>query len=100
MRVYSHMSNQSPYKAEDWVTGTVYEINETIGAFVAVDHKYYGLIPKKELYGRFREGDTVQARLRRRGMRRLFFSQRGRFRREPGLGTRWRCSSIKTHRTA
>ena len=34
------------------------------------------------------------------GMRRLFFSQRGRFRREPGLGTRWRCSSIKTHRTA
>ena len=53
MRVYSHMSNQSPYKAEDWVTGTIYEINETIGAFVAVDHKYYGLIPKKELYGRF-----------------------------------------------
>ena len=65
MRVYSHMSNQSPYKAEDWVTGTVYEINETIGAFVAVDHKYYGLIPKKELYGRFREGDTVQARVTR-----------------------------------
>ena len=28
MRVYSHMSNQSPYKAEDWVTGTIYEINE------------------------------------------------------------------------
>ena len=65
MRVYSHMSNQSPYKAEDWVTGTIYEINETIGAFVAVDHKYYGLIPKKELYGRFREGDTVQARVTR-----------------------------------
>ena len=65
MKVYSHMSNQSPYKAEDWVTGTIYEINETIGAFVAVDHKYYGLIPKKELYGRFREGDTVQARVTR-----------------------------------
>ena len=50
MRVYSHMSNQSPYKAEDWVTGTIYEINETIGAFVAVDHKYYGLIPKKRSF--------------------------------------------------
>ena len=37
MRVYSHMSNQSPYKADDWVNGTVYEINDTIGAFVAVD---------------------------------------------------------------
>ena len=23
MRVYTHMSNQSPYKAEDWVTGTI-----------------------------------------------------------------------------
>lgn len=47
MKVYSHMSNQSPYKAEDWVEGTIYEINENIGAFVAVDNKYYGLIPKK-----------------------------------------------------
>ena len=63
MRVYSHMSNQSPYKEEDWVTGTIYEINDTIGAFVAVDNKYYGLIPKKELFGKFREGDTVQARV-------------------------------------
>ncbi|MCC8025154.1 MAG: S1 RNA-binding domain-containing protein [Clostridium sp.] len=65
MRVYSHMSNESPYKAEDWVTGTIYEINDNIGAFVAVDHKYYGLIPKRELYGKFREGDTVQARVTR-----------------------------------
>jgi len=65
MRVYAHMSNQSPYKAEDWVTGTIYEINDSIGAFVAVDHKYYGLIPKRELYGRFKEGDTVQARVTR-----------------------------------
>lgn len=63
MRVYSHMSSQSPYKAEDWVSGTIYEINQAIGAFVAVDHKYFGLIPKTELYGKFREGDTVQARV-------------------------------------
>ena len=27
MRVYSHMSNQSPYKADDWVNGTVYELS-------------------------------------------------------------------------
>lgn len=63
MRVYSHMSNQSPYKANDWVTGTVYEINETLGAFVAVDNKYYGLIPKKEMFGTFKEGQEVQARV-------------------------------------
>ena len=52
-------------QAEDWVNGTIYEINETIGAFVAVDNKYYGLIPKKEMYGKFREGDTVKARVMR-----------------------------------
>ncbi len=63
MRVYSHMSSQSPYKANDWVTGTVYEINETLGAFVAVDNKYYGLIPKKEMFGTFREGQEIQARV-------------------------------------
>lgn len=63
MRVYAH--NQPLYKAEDWVTGTIYEINDSIGAFVAVDHKYYGLIPKRELYGKFKEGDTVQARVTR-----------------------------------
>ena len=60
MKVYSHMSNQSPYKAEDWVEGTIYEINEQIGAFVAVDNRYYGLIPKIEMYGRFREGDQIK----------------------------------------
>lgn len=63
MRVYSHMSNQSPYKADDWVTGTVYEINDTLGAFVAVDNKYYGLIPKKEMFGTFHEGQEIQARV-------------------------------------
>ena len=63
MRVYSHMSSQSPYKAEDWVEGTVYEINPSIGAFVAVDNRYYGLIPQKEIFGKVREGETVQARV-------------------------------------
>lgn len=63
MRVYSHMSSESPYQKDDQVTGTIYEINETLGAFVAVDNKYYGLIPKKELYDNYREGDTVTARV-------------------------------------
>lgn len=63
MRVYSHMSNQSPYEKDSHVTGTIYEINEDLGAFVAVDNKYYGLIPKKELYGSFHEGDVVEARV-------------------------------------
>jgi predicted RNA-binding protein (virulence factor B family) len=63
MNVYSHMSNQSPYQAEDKVEGTVYEISETLGAFVAVDNKYFGLIPQREMFGKVREGDVIQARV-------------------------------------
>lgn len=63
MKVYSYMSNESPYKKDDKVTGTVYEINENLGAFVAVENRYYGLIPKKELYGDIHEGDVIEARV-------------------------------------
>lgn len=63
MRVYRYMSNESPYQKDDHVTGTVYEINERLGAFVAVDNRYYGMIPEKELYGNVKEGDIVEARV-------------------------------------
>lgn len=63
MRVYAHMSNQSPYKKDDQVTGIIYEINDNLGAFVAVDNKFYGLIPKKEVFENYREGDEITARV-------------------------------------
>ncbi len=63
MRVYQYMSNQSPYQKDDQVTGTVYEINERLGAFVAVDNRYYGMIPEKEMYGGIHPGDIVEARV-------------------------------------
>lgn len=63
MKVYSYMSNQSPYQKDDEVRGRVYEINENIGAFVAVDNRYYGLIPKLELFKDIREGDEIEARV-------------------------------------
>lgn len=65
MRVYSHMRSDSPYKEGDWVTGIVYELNERLGAFVAVDKRYYGLISRREMFGRFKEGDEVRARVMR-----------------------------------
>lgn len=63
MNVYRYMSSDSPYQKDDRVTGTVYEINERLGAFVAVDNRYYGMIPEKELYGGIRPGDVVEARV-------------------------------------
>ena len=63
MNVYEYLRNDSPYKKDDRVMGTVYEISDNFGAFVAVDDIYSGLIPKKELYGNVRIGDSVFARV-------------------------------------
>ncbi len=63
MNVYPYLASGSPYKEEDRVSGTVYEISDNFGAFVAVDDRYSGLIPKRELYGSVRVGDVIQARV-------------------------------------
>lgn len=63
MNVYPYLSVDGSYKKEDRISGTVYEISDNFGAFVAVDDKYSGLIPKKELYGPVQIGDVIQARV-------------------------------------
>ena len=63
MNVYPYLRTDSPYGKDDRVTGTVYEISDNFGAFVAVDNEFSGLIPKKEWYGNARIGDTVNVRV-------------------------------------
>ena len=63
MNVYPYLSAESPYKVDDRVNGTVYEISNNFGAFVAVDDRYSALIPKRELYGDVKIGDRIQARV-------------------------------------
>lgn len=63
MNVYPYLSTDCSYKKDDRVRGTVYEISNNFGAFVAVDDKYSGLIPKKELYGNVQVGDVIEARV-------------------------------------
>lgn len=63
MNVYEYLETDSPYKKDDRVQGTVYEISREFGAFVAVDNRYSGLIAKKELYGEVRIGDVIDARV-------------------------------------
>ena len=48
-KVYSHLSPNSPYKKDDEVVGTVFEIKK-IGIFVAVDDKFNGMIPPNESF--------------------------------------------------
>lgn len=66
MRVDKLLSEESPYQDGDQVQGIVYAVKEEIGAFVAVDGRYYGLIPRQELYERLKPGDTVSARVLKR----------------------------------
>ncbi len=63
MNVYPYLKNNSSYKKDDRVSGTVYEISRNFGAFVAVDDQYSGLIPKREFFGTVNIGDTVNARV-------------------------------------
>ena len=63
MNVYEYLRTDSPYGPDDHVTGTVYQISENFGAFVAVDDLYSGLVPKKEFYDQAKIGDRVEARV-------------------------------------
>ena len=65
MNIYNLLSNEAPYKENDRVSGTIYSISKSLGAFVALDNKYQGLIPNKELYGNFTEGASVEVRIKK-----------------------------------
>lgn len=63
MKVYPLLQTDSPYKKNDMVRGTVYEISRDFGVFVAVDNKYSALIPRREVYGRMFIGQQIEARV-------------------------------------
>lgn len=63
MKINKLLSCDAPYQVNDRVQGTIYSLNKEIGAFVAVDNKYHGLIPKHELYGEFKQGDKIEGRV-------------------------------------
>lgn len=63
MKLYEHLQTDSPYQKGDEVKGYVYQINDNLGAFVAVDNRYQGLIPKQELHKKLRVGDELTLRV-------------------------------------
>lgn len=65
MKIYDYLDTNSPYEKDKVITGTVYEIIENFGAFVAVDGQYSGLIPNKEIYEPIKVGDNIEARVSR-----------------------------------
>ena len=63
MDLYSRLSLLPPYQRDDMVKGTVYQMHEQFGAYVAVDNKYSALVPKKELHCELKPGDEIEARV-------------------------------------
>lgn len=63
MHLYDFLRMDSPYRKDDKVIGTVYDILENFGAYVAVDNRYSALIPNKELFKDLHPGDSIEARV-------------------------------------
>lgn len=63
MKAYSYLRSDSPYHTGDEADGFVFEINPELGAFVAVDGIFHGMIPKKELFSGYQVGDQVHVRV-------------------------------------
>lgn len=63
MKVYDKLSTESPYKKGDWVEGYIYNINPEVGAFVAVDNLYNGMINKDNMNDSIHNGRTVKLRV-------------------------------------
>ena len=65
MKIYSLLMPNKDYQKNDFVEGTVYRVNPDIGAFVAVDDRYFGLIPNSECFKKLHVGDKIEARVMR-----------------------------------
>ncbi len=63
MKLYGHLESISGYNKGDNFTGTVFEYKKGMGAFVAIDDRYSGLIHENELYNKVYVGDTVSGRV-------------------------------------
>ena len=63
MKVYHLLRTDSPYKKDDKISGIIYDTSDKFGVFVAVDNQYSARIPKKDVNGRMKVGDVIEARV-------------------------------------
>ncbi len=63
MKIYPLLKVGAPYKVGDWIEGYVYQINPEIGAFVAIDNLYHGLILIKDANSDIHCGEKINARV-------------------------------------
>lgn len=63
MEIEDHLKTTNGFTNGEMVTGTVYSVNPRIGAFVAVENQYFGLVHRSEIYKPFEIGDQATFRV-------------------------------------
>lgn len=63
MNLYNILRTDSPYKVNDKVEGTVFSLRRGLGAMIAVDGKYLGMVHEKEILKPLHIGDKVELRV-------------------------------------
>ncbi|WMJ77166.1 MULTISPECIES: CvfB family protein [unclassified Sedimentibacter] len=63
MNLFKVLRTDSPYKVNDMVKGTVFSLKRGLGAMVAVDGKYLGLIHEGEILKPMHPGEIVDVRV-------------------------------------
>lgn len=63
MKIGALLSTEHSFKKDEWVMGTIYNINPDHGAFVAVENQFLGRIPNKELHQKVSIGEQLRLRI-------------------------------------
>ena len=63
MKLYRYLRTDSDYEKSDWADGTVYEISDEYGAYVAIDNMFSGMIPARELMRPVKVGESLRLRI-------------------------------------
>ena len=61
--LYMLLSQDSPYRKGDMVSGRIYEFSNNFGTFAAVDDRYSAMFPSHEDCSMLKIGDVVEARV-------------------------------------
>ena len=65
MHVYRYLTSAPGYAKDRLVEGTVIQINPQMGVFLAVDGRYFGMIPMQETTRKYALGEQVHGRVAR-----------------------------------
>jgi len=65
MNIYKFLLPTFTFEENDKITGTVYRIEPEIGVFVAVEDRYFGLLPKSECFREHKVGEVIEGRVMR-----------------------------------